>query len=166
MRIHGPNGRYVNDTKIIEAVAQMFARIGIETDIETLPPANFFTRASTGGPNNTPEFSFVLVGWGSGTGEHSDALKAQLMTFDREKGTGSANRGRYSNPVFDQKMTEALATVDDTKRAALLAEATDIAMKDVGMITTHFQINLWAVRQGFKMPGRTDEYTMATSVTR
>ena len=45
MKLHGPTNRYLNDTKIIEAVAQMFSRLGIETEVETLPAANFFTRA-------------------------------------------------------------------------------------------------------------------------
>ena len=45
LTLHGPNGRYLNDVRILEAVAQMFTRAGIDTTIETLPPASFFTRA-------------------------------------------------------------------------------------------------------------------------
>ena len=69
---------------------------------EALPPAVFFTRASQGGPNNTPEFSFILVGWATPTGENSGSLVPLANTFDRSKGTGTANRGRYSNPEVDQ----------------------------------------------------------------
>src|SRR5262245_30337279 len=92
MKLHGPNGRYVNDAKIIEVVAQMLTRIGIDTSVETLPPAVFFRRASSGGENNMPEFSFILVGWGSGTGEASSPLRSLLYTVDKDKGTGAANR--------------------------------------------------------------------------
>jgi peptide/nickel transport system substrate-binding protein len=171
MKMHGPNGRYVNDTKIIEAVAQMFTRIGIETEIETIPPANFFTRASTGGKNDAgeagfPEFSFILVGWGAGTGETSGSLRALLGTFNRQTGAGAANRGRYSNPAFDAKLAEALRTVDATKRAALLAEVSEIGMNDFGIIPTHYQVNVWAARKGFKVTPRADEYTLAMGITR
>jgi peptide/nickel transport system substrate-binding protein len=166
MKMHGPNGRYVNDTKIIEAVAQMFTRLGIDVEIETMPPANFFSRASQGAPGNLPEFSFILVGWSAGTGEASDSLKALLATFNREKGMGATNRGRYSNPAFDAALEEALRTVDDAKRAALLAKAMEIGMNDVGLIPIHFQLNVWAAARGLKMVGRTDEYTLATSVSR
>jgi peptide/nickel transport system substrate-binding protein len=165
MKMHGPNGRYVNDTKIIEAVAQMFTRLGLEVEIETMPPANFFTRASTGGPNNTPEFSFILVGWGAGTGETSGSLRALLGTFDRAKGTGAANRGRYSNPEFDKLVDEALATVDDPKREALLGRASEMAMNDVGIIPSHYQLNTWAVRKPIKMEARADEYTLPSTIT-
>ncbi|GAU80764.1 ABC transporter substrate-binding protein [Bosea sp. BIWAKO-01] len=166
MKMHGPNGRYTNDTKIIEAVAQMFARLGIETEVETLPPANFFTRASQGAPGNVPEFSFILVGWAAGTGESSDSLKALLATFNPQKGMGATNRGRYSNPAFDAKVEEGLRTVDDKKRDAIFGEAMEIGMNDVGLIPTHFQLNTWAARKGFKVEPRSDEYTLATSVTK
>lgn len=164
LTIHGPNGRYTNDTKIIEAVAQMFARAGIDTAVETLPPSVFFSRASSGGADKTPEFSMILAGWSAGTGEPSDSLKALLGTNDSKLGRGSANRGRYSNPKMDEVLAKALATVDFDKRAALLAEATEIAMNDVGLIPIHYQKNTWAAKKGLKVTPRTDEYTLAMSV--
>jgi peptide/nickel transport system substrate-binding protein len=165
MTIHGPNGRYVNDVKIAEAAAQMFTRIGVETTIEMLPPATFFTRASAGAAGQ-PEFSFILVGWSADTGENSSAIKPLLGTFDKDKGTGTANRGRYSNAAVDKLVADALATVDDTKRNALLAEATDLAIADAGLIPSHFQISTWATRKGVKILARPSEYTVLSGVTK
>jgi peptide/nickel transport system substrate-binding protein len=164
MKIHGPNGRYVNDAKIVEVVAQMLTRIGIDTSVETLPPAVFFRRASSGAPDNMPEFSFILVGWGSGTGEASSPLRSLLYTVDSARGTGAANRGRYSNPEVDKLVDEALVSVDDEKRADLLARATEVAIGDLGIIPSHYQLNVWATRKGLKIVPRTDEYTMVTGV--
>jgi peptide/nickel transport system substrate-binding protein len=165
MKIHSPNGRYVNDAKIAEVVAQMLTRIGIDTSLETLPPAVFFRRASSGGPDNMPEFSFILVGWGSGTGEASSPLRSLLYTVDTSKGTGAANRGRYSNPEVDKLIDAALVSVDDEKRADLLAKATDVAIGDLGIIPSHYQLNVWATRKGLKIVPRTDENTYVTGVT-
>jgi peptide/nickel transport system substrate-binding protein len=164
LTLHTPNGRYTNDVKIAEAVAQMLTRAGIETTLEALPPAVFFTRASQGGPNATPEFSFILVGWATGTGENSGSLVPLANTFDKSKGTGTANRGRYSNPEVDQISAEALKTNDDDKRAALLARATEIAIADVALIPSHYQVNTWAARKGLKYTARSDEFTLATYV--
>lgn len=166
LTIHGPNGRYPNDTKVIEAVAQMFTRIGIETKVETLPPSVFFSRASNGGPNRTPEFSMILAGWSAGTGEASGSLGPLLGTFDTQSGIGTANRGRYSNPKVDEFLKKALATVKDDERAKLLAAGTEVAINDVGLIPIYYNKNTWAARKGLKVIGRTDEYTMAMSVTR
>jgi len=165
MKVHGPNDRYINDAKILEAVAQMFSRVGIETSVETMTKSVFFKRASRGGPNKTPEFSLVLVGWGSGTGEASSPLKSLLATYDPSKGWGASNRGRHSNPEMDKVLAEALATVDDTKRAALLAKATDIGVgQDQGIIPLHYQVNTWAAKKGLKYIPRTDERTYAMGV--
>jgi peptide/nickel transport system substrate-binding protein len=166
VKLHGPNGRYLNDTKIIEAAAQMWTRLGLEVEVETMPPANFFSRASQGAPGNLPEFSLVLVGWSAGTGESSDSLKALLATFNREKGMGATNRGRYSNPAFDAKVEEGLRTVDDKKRDVIFGEAMEIGMEDVGLIPIHYQLNTWAMRKGFTYEARSDEYTLAISATK
>jgi peptide/nickel transport system substrate-binding protein len=165
LTIHGPNGRYTNDVKVMEAVAQMLTRIGVETTIEAIPPGPFFTRASTGAKGQ-PEFSFALLGWSPGTGENSGALKPQLATFNRDKGTGTANRGRYSNPALDAMIDEALTIVDDQKRGTLLAKATQLAVDDTAWIPLHYQINTWALRKGLTMVPRSDEQTLAASVVR
>ena len=165
LKMHGPAGRYTNDTQIIEAIAQMFTRLGLDVEFETMPPSNFFSRGSTGA-DGLPEFSLILAGWGAGTGETSGSLRSLLGTFDRERGSGAANRGRYSNPALDAKLTEALATVDDKQRAALLAEASEIAFNDLGIIPVHFQTNVWASRQGLNVEARADEYTLPSGITR
>lgn len=161
LTLHGPSGRYTNDVKIAEAVAQMLSRVGIETAIETLPPAVFFNRASIGA-NGQPEFSFILVGWSADTGETSGSLKPLLATFDKDKGTGTANRGRYSNPELDKLIEQAQATVDDAKRAEILAKASELAMNDAALIVSHYQVNTWGARKGLSIAARADEYTIAS----
>jgi peptide/nickel transport system substrate-binding protein len=166
LTIHGPNDRYINDAKIAEAVAQMLTRVGIQTDVVTMPRSVYFKRASRGGPDGTPEFSFILVGWGSGTGEASSPLKSLIHTYDKEHGFGASNRGRYSNAEVDKLIEDALATVDDVKRQELLAKATEVAINDVAIIPLHYQVNTWAARKGIKYRARTDEATVATDVIR
>ena len=155
LTIHAPNNRYVNDAKVAQAVAQMLTRIGIATRVEVLPSATYFPQATE------LKFSFMLVGWSSGTGEASSPLKALLATYSRDKGFGTANRGRYSNPRVDALLEQALATVEDPKREALLQRATEIAIDDTGIIPLHFQVNLWATRNGITYVPRTDENTLA-----
>ena len=62
-------------------------------------------------------------------------------------------------------LNQALATVDDTKRAALLAQATEIAIgEDMGLIPLHYQVNTWAAKKGLKYLARTDERTVAYDI--
>jgi len=155
LTIHAPNNRYVNDAKIAQAVAQMLTRVGIPTKVEAMPSAPFFSQATD------LKFSFMLLGWSSGTGEASSPLKALLATYNKDKGFGTANRGRYSNPKMDALLEDALQEVDDAKREALLQRATELAINDSGIVPLHFQVNLWATRDGITYTPRTDENTLA-----
>ncbi len=153
--LHAPNNRYVNDEQIAQAVAQLLARAGIATRVDAMPSSVYFSRGSK------LEFSLMLVGWGADTAEASSPLKALLATFNTEKGMGTANRGRYSNPKMDEALTQALAIVDDTKRERMLQQATEIAINDLGIIPLYHQHNLWATRKGITYAPRTDERTLA-----
>jgi len=153
--IHAPNNRYVNDEQIAQAVAQMLTRVGITTKVDAMPSSVYFTRATK------LEFSLMLLGWSAGSGEMSDSLRPLLGTFDAKKGWGNANRGRYSNGKFDAMLEDALVTINDAKREALLARATEIAMADQGIIPLHFQMNVWAMKKNLTYSARTDEYTFA-----
>jgi peptide/nickel transport system substrate-binding protein len=164
LTLHGPNDRYINDAKIAEAIGQMLTRLGIKMKVETMTRSVFFKQASRGGPNKTPKFSFILVGWGAGTGEASSPLKSLLHTYDKSRGFGSSNRGRYSNPTVDKLIEDALATVDDKKRAGLLAKATEVAINDGGIIPLHYQVNTWAAKKGISYKARTDERTIVMMV--
>lgn len=158
LTIHGPNNRYVNDAKICQAVAQMLTRVGIKTKVETMPKNVFFPRGSK------LEFSFLLVGWGAGSGEPSSPLGSLLHTYDKEKGYGSSNRGRFSNKELDATLEEALVTVDREKHGALLIKATEIGMRELGIIPLHFQVTIWAMKKGLSYTARTDAYTLASEV--
>ena len=153
--IHAPNNRYVNDAKIAQAVAQMLTRIGIDTKVVAMPSATYFAQATD------LKFSLMLLGWSTGTGEASSSLKALLMTYNRDKGYGTANRGRYSNGKVDALTEDAMASVEDAKREAYLQRATEIAIADTGVIPLHFQVNQWATRDGIAYVPRTDENTLA-----
>ncbi|MDE2202583.1 MAG: ABC transporter substrate-binding protein [Burkholderiaceae bacterium] len=157
--LHATNNRYVNDDRVAQVIASMLSRVGIATKVEAMPSATFFTRA------NKLEFSFLQAGWGADTGEASSSLKALLATYDPARGWGASNRGRYSNPALDAKLAEALQTIDDAEREKLLQEATEIGMRDYGVIPLYFNINVWAARKGYRLVPRLDERTYAFDVT-
>ena len=88
--LHGPNDRYVNDAKIIQAVGQMWTRIGVQTEVDPLPWTSYVGQA------NKQAFSAFLFGWGTGTAEASDPLIAQNAHVQSGQGLG---RGQ-SRPLF------------------------------------------------------------------
>ncbi|WP_409308364.1 ABC transporter substrate-binding protein [Pectobacterium sp. B1J-3] len=161
--LHAPNDRFIRDAAVVQAVAQMLTRIGISVQVDAMPSSIFYKRVSGGSEGS--EFSFFLVGFGGGTGEASPALKSVLHSYDKTRGFGATNRVRYSNKQVDELLEQGLVTLDDTKRQALFAQATDLAIDDVAIIPLYYPINVWALRQPVTYPGRTDERTLATEMT-
>jgi peptide/nickel transport system substrate-binding protein len=156
--LHGPNNRYVNDDQIVQAVAQMLARIGIQTRVETLPFAVYIPRA------NKSEFSAALLGWGVSSGEAGYPLRSLVATYNIDKGFGTFNWSRYSNPDLDKLIEQALSSVDDAQRERLFRQAQQLAFADQAVVPLHYQVNAWAARKGYSIVPRTDERTHAHGV--
>ncbi|WP_158742950.1 ABC transporter substrate-binding protein [Acidisphaera sp. L21] len=158
--LHGPNDRYINDGKIVQAVAQMFSRIGIETRAEVMPWSVY---ASKSGTNN---FSVMLSSWGVNTGETSNPLSSLVATQDRSAGFGEANEGRYTNPALDTKLKQALGIMDDDKRNQMLGQACSLAFHDTAILPLHHEKSVLAARKGLTYATRADQYTLAMGVGR
>lgn len=156
--LHGPNDRYVNDAKIIQAVGQMWTRIGVQTQVEPSTFPNFMSHVVK------QDFSAFLLGWGTSSGEASNPLRALVATVNAERGRGSSNRGRYSNPAIDQTIEQAMITADDGAREKLLQDATRRAVEDVAFIPLHNQMNIWGMSPKYTYTARQDEETHAMSM--
>lgn len=158
--LHSPNNRYINDASVAQAVAQYLSRNSIPTKVDTMPSNIFFTRASK------LEFSLILAGWGAESGDTSSPLRALLGTFDAAKGIGAANRGRFSSPELDAMTEAAINTIDDTKRDAMLAAASEKAIELMGLVPLHYEVSTWATRKGITYKARADQYTLVYHATR
>ena len=158
LTLHGPNDRYVNDAKIIQAIGQMWSRIGVQTTVDAMTWTSFIGRASK------QDFSAYLLAWGIATGEASDPLRALIETYNVQKGVGSVNRGRYSNPAVDALIDQAVSTPDDAAREQLLIQASKMALDDVAIIPLHIQKNIWGMQAGLTYAARADEGTRAMDV--
>ena len=150
-----PNDRYPNDARTAQAVAQMWTRIGIRTEIQALPWSSFSARAAR------QDFAMRLAGWGSSTGEASYAAINIMGTYNREQRRGASNAGRYSNPAMDALVDRATTILDDGQREAVLHEVIKVAMDDQAVIPLFHLINTWATRRGLNYEARMDEGTRA-----
>ncbi len=155
--VNGPNDRLVADAQIIQAIAQMWARIGIAAKVDTFPMSAYAPRGAKG------DFSVGLIGFGAQTGESSSTLRAIIACADTKTGGGLYNWSHYCNPQVDSFLSQALQTVDDGTRRTLLQKAASLAVKTEAIIPLHFQATTWAARKGIAITPRTDERTFAAS---
>ncbi len=155
--LHGPVGRYVNDNLVAQAIAPMLVRVGIDTKVVVQPWAPFIGAASPPGY----AYSFILIGNSATTGEASFGLRVQFATVDLQKGMGGSNRARYSNPRIDSLIDQAMATIDDSRREALLQETSEVAIGDQAVVPLFHADNLFAVRRGLAYTPRAEGYMPA-----
>jgi peptide/nickel transport system substrate-binding protein len=167
--LHGPNNRYINDQQIIEAIAQMWTRVGIQTEVNTMPRNIFFSDVIRGDPSSrpgvdVPKFSVWLSGWGTATGEAIYTVRGLIETYDAAAGTGNANWGRYSNAEVDRLSRQARMTLDNPQRERLLQQATEVGIRDAALLPLHFQVNNWAHRASLRHVPRVNERTYAWDI--
>lgn len=158
LTLHTPGDRYPNDSRTCQAIAQMWTRVGVRTEVVALPWATYPPRAAR------QEFAVHLIGWGSSTGDSFGALMNVVGTFDRDRQLGAVNHHRYSNLAMDGIVERALVTSDDAKREALLRDAVRMAADDVAVIPLFNLVNVWAYRRTLRVEPRMDERTLAMSV--
>ncbi len=124
--IHATNDRYPNDEKVAQAIAQFWTRVGVKTEVQTMPNAAYFPASA--------RQSFTVMAAQYGADNVSYAYRALVHTYNRDAGLGTANRTRHSSPRGDALVAEALRTMDETKRNELLAQASDIAIGEEAVI--------------------------------
>jgi peptide/nickel transport system substrate-binding protein len=150
-----PNDRFPNDSRIAQAVAQNWTRIGVQTAVEAQPWATFSTRSAR------QEYGIRLTSWGSVTAEASYMLVNIMQTFDREKRTGASNSGRFSSPELDAMIDRAVAIMDDAERERALQDIVKW-VADNAPIMPIVQLNhTWASRRPIAYQARMDERTTA-----
>ena len=144
--LHATSDRYPNDASVAQAIAQMWTRLGLKAEVETLPGSLFFSRASK------QDFSAFAAQYGAE--EAANSLRALIATTTPAKGFGTANRTRYSNTVVDQLLGDALQTMDDERRDELLGRAIRFAMNDQPLIPVFYPIFDFAAKKGLVVTPR------------
>ncbi|MFC2999580.1 ABC transporter substrate-binding protein [Falsiroseomonas tokyonensis] len=160
VQINGPNDRYTNDEQVVQAIAQMWTRLGLAPTVETKTRSMWLSEAAA------LRYSVNLAGF-SPNPELLGMLETQVHSWNTTLGLGTANRGRFSNAEIDAIIQQARTTIDDDRRRALTQQATRMALVDqTALIPLYFQVNTWAMRRGFTYEARTDEMTLAFSAGR
>lgn len=160
VQVNGPNDRYISDEQVVQAIAQMWTRIGLAATVETKTRGLWLSEAAQ------LRYSVNLAGF-SPNPEVLGMLETQIHSWDVARGLGTANRGRFGNAAIDALIRQARTTMDDAERTRLTQTATRRALRDEhALIPLYFQVNTWAMRRGLTYEARTDEMTLVMSARR
>lgn len=151
VRMDCPNDRYVNDGEVCQAIAAMFARIGIRIRLDVQTKSIHFPKILA---RNT---SLFMLGWTPATYDAHNALYNLAATPDGS-GQGQFNLGGYSNARVDALVHAMASEGDEGRRKALIAEALRLHHDDIGHLPLHQQGLAWGMRDTVRMVLRPDNF--------
>ena len=153
--LDAPNGRYVNDGQVAQALASQLTKVGIQIELRLHPKSVFFDFVRPGDKS-----SLVMTGWSEpiDVGEMASVL---FYTRGKNPAKGGSNRGHYANPEFDKLIDSADATADPAKRAAILEDAAALIVADGGVVPLYFQQDLYGRKEGIAFTPRSDKSILA-----
>lgn len=159
LTVHVPTDRYPLAPETVQAVAQFWTRIGVNTHVEVVPWAIY------SGASRKNDYAMSVIAWGNGTGEASYAMVNILATVDPEAGLGASNWGHYSNAALDQSLQAVTGEFDVAKRERLMQEAATIVMDEVGIIPLFHYKNIWASKKGLVVKPLSSDRTVPMMIT-
>jgi peptide/nickel transport system substrate-binding protein len=146
-----PNDRYVNDSRICQAVAANLSRINVKINLQAETKGTYFPKVLR------RDTSFYLLGWTPATYDAHNALNALVACVD-DKGAGQFNLGAYCNPKVDELTKKIQSETDKTKRNAMIKEAFDIHNADVGHLPLHQQSLAWGTSKKIELVQLADNF--------
>jgi peptide/nickel transport system substrate-binding protein len=150
-KLNCPNDRYINDEQTCVAIASMWTKVGIQTELQTESRATYFPRQDRG------EFDVSMVGWATLPPMDAFSVLSSLLTAQKD-GYGGSNSSTYTNPQIEELTRKAAVELDEEKRRSMMVEALKVARDTVAFIPIHQQPVAWAVRDGVEVPQFPDEY--------
>lgn len=144
-----PNDRYVNDAEICQAVAAMWARVGVRTQLTAETKTLYFPKALR------REVTTYLLGWQPAANDGHNTLWALLAT-SKGGGQGQFNLGRYSNPKLDELVDAIGVESDAARRKQLMHDAWVLVSQDIPVLPLHHQALAWGARRNVDLVQQPD----------
>jgi peptide/nickel transport system substrate-binding protein len=147
--LNGPQGRYVRDKEVAEAVAGQLTKAGIRTTLRTYEFVSYLNNmvyVHKAGP-------VWLIGWGQSTldaeGIYVPLFKAPNIFVN------------WYNPDFNGMVEEAQSQMDQNKRLALYRRINKLWIEEVPAIPLYQQIDLYGASRRLAWKARSDELIRA-----
>ena len=153
-----PNDRYVNDSKICQAVAANLSRINVKINLQAETKGTYFPKILR------RDTSFYLLGWTPSTYDAHNALNAVFACVD-DKGAGQFNLGAYCNPKVDELTKKIQSETDKAKRSAMIKEVFDVHAADIGHLPLHQQALAWGMSKKVELVQLADNFMFFKWVT-
>jgi peptide/nickel transport system substrate-binding protein len=149
LTLNSPQGRYVRDKEVAEAVTGQLNKAGIKTQLKTyefVSYLNTLVYVHKPGP-------VWLIGWGTPTVD-AETVYGPLFR------TGS-NLGNYHNADFDGMVDQAQTQMDEKQRLATYHRINKLWIDDMPAVPLYQQLDLYGASKRLNWKARSDELIKA-----
>jgi peptide/nickel transport system substrate-binding protein len=149
LTLNSPQGRYVRDKEVAEAVTGQLNKAGIRTQLKTYEFVSYLNNlvyVHKPGP-------VWLIGWGTPTVD-AETVYGPLFR------TGS-NLGNYHNPDFDGMVDQAQTQMDEKQRLATYHRINKLWIEEMPAVPLYQQVDLYGASKRLNWKARSDELIKA-----
>jgi peptide/nickel transport system substrate-binding protein len=136
----------VYDQRIVQAIQQMLGEVGLKVTISVSDQATFLRRRQ-GQPQDAGSLS---IGRWSCACQDADGVIQPLFH-------SASTWAKYSNPVYDEAVMKARATLDPAQRLTWYRKALEIIKEDVPGIGLYQDVAIYGARKGLRWKPTADE---------
>ena len=140
-----PNGRYVNDVQVAQAVAAQLEAVGFDVDLQVREYGAYVGALFSG---NAPDL--FLIGWGNAPLD-ADFILVPLLRTDELL-------SYVNDPALDALLDTGRSTVDRDARLAAYADATTLIHEQAYVVPLYKQLDAYGVSNRIDWTPRTDEF--------
>lgn len=145
VRLETPNGRYVSDVQVAQAIAAQLEDVGITVDFAVREYGAYVGDLFSG---NAPDLFFL--GWGNAVFD-ADFILYPLVRTDELLSF-------YSNETLDALLDEATSSVDPAARQEIYEEAVALLQEEAPFIFLYKQQDAYGVSERLNWQPRADEF--------
>ncbi len=149
LTLNSPQGRYVRDKEVAEAVTGQLTKAGIKTQLKTYEFVNYLNTlvyVHKPGP-------MWLIGWGTSTVD-AETVYGPLFR-------SGSNLGNYHNADFDGMVDQAQTQMDEKQRLATYHRINKLWIDDMPAVPLYQQVDLYGASKRLNWKARSDELIKA-----
>ncbi len=157
-----PDGRYLNDRQVAEAVVGQLEQIGVRAELRVQEWSTYVGQILE---RKIPTEAW-LIGWGNSQFDADNTLFSLLYGGTIENGAPRSVFSYLKNGELDQLLADARATVDQQARAELYRQALEIVREEAPWIFLYQQVDIYGVSNQVDWEPRPDELIWAFDASR
>ena len=149
LTLNSPQGRYVRDKEVAEAVTGQLTKAGIKTQLKTYEFVNYLNTlvyVHKPGP-------VWLIGWGTATVD-AETVYGPLFR-------SGSNHGHYHNADIERIVDQAQTQMDEKQRLATYHRINKLWIDDMPAVPLYQQLDLYGASKRLNWKARSDELIKA-----